>query len=44
MSYLENLLEQSGYQMKTTFWQDFSIAEKFGLEAIRDTFKRAFDE
>ncbi len=44
MTYLENLLEQSGYQMKTTFWQDFSIAEKFGLEAIRDTFQRAFNE
>ena len=33
-----------GYETKTTFWQDFSIADKFGYLAIKDTFKRAFEE
>lgn len=36
--------EMTGYEPKTTFWQDFSIAERFGLEAIQDTFNRAFEE
>ena len=31
------------YDFKTTFWDDFSIAERFGIEAIEDTYKRAFD-
>ena len=30
-----------GYECQTTFWEDFSIAEMFGEEAIRDTYKRA---
>jgi len=33
-----------GYEFKTTFWQDFTIADKFGTDAIKDTFKRAFNE
>lgn len=28
----------------TTFYQDFSIADAFGIEAIEDTYKRAFNE
>ena len=32
------------YEFKTTFWQDFTIADKFGLYAIKDTYKRAFNE
>lgn len=32
------------YDFKTTFWQDFTIADKFGIEAIKDTYKRAFNE
>lgn len=32
-----------GYETKTTFWDDFSIAEMFGINAVRDTYKRAFD-
>ena len=34
----------NGYETITTFWQDFSIAEKFGISAIKDTFNRAFNE
>lgn len=34
----------NGYVMTTTFWDDFSIADRFGVPAIKDTFKRAFNE
>lgn len=33
-----------GYEFKTTFWSDFSIADAFGLSAVQDTFDRAFKE
>lgn len=28
----------------TTFWDDFSIADAFGLNAIQETYNRAFEE
>ena len=31
-------------RQQTTFWNDFSIADRFGLSAIQDTFNRAFEE
>lgn len=31
-------------KFKTTFWQDFTIAEHFGKAAILDTYRRAFRE
>lgn len=31
-------------EFTTTFWQDFTIADAFGASAIKDTFKRAFEE
>lgn len=34
----------NGYKLKTTFWDDFTIADSFGEDAIKDTFKRAFNE
>ena len=34
----------NGYVLTTTFWEDFSIADRFGEAAIKDTFKRAFNE
>jgi len=36
------MAEELGYKPITTFWQDFSIADKFGPAAVKDTFKRAF--
>lgn len=33
-----------GYKQITTFFQDFSIADNFGINAIKDTYKRAFNE
>lgn len=41
---IQPFLEMSGYQPKTTFWSDFTIADCFGNEAIQDTFNRAFKE
>ena len=35
----DNVMER-GY--KTTFYQDFSVAERFGKDAIVDTFNRSF--
>ena len=35
---------ENGYELKTTFWSDFSIADAFGIDAIKDTFNRAFNE
>jgi hypothetical protein len=37
-------VQENGYKFKTTFWNDFTIADKFGLDAVKDTFKRAFAE
>lgn len=39
-----NITEFSGYEPITTFWQDFSIADKFGNNAIADTYRRAKSE
>lgn len=33
-----------GYKQITTFFQDFSMAENFGINGIKDTYKRAFKE
>lgn len=33
-----------GYKLMTTFWNDFIIAEQFGVNAIKETYKRAFTE
>lgn len=32
----------NGYKTFTTFWNDFTIADAFGIDAIKDTFNRAF--
>lgn len=32
----------NGYETKTTFWEDFSIADVFGIGAVKDTYNRAF--
>lgn len=38
------MMQMSGYEPKTTFWSDFTIADKYGITAIKDTYKRAFEE
>ena len=37
-------MEENGYETQTTFYQDFSIADIFGTEAVKDTYYRAFNE
>lgn len=39
-----NITELNGYEPITTFWQDFSIADKFGIAAIEDTYRRVKSE
>lgn len=43
MTFREFMLE-NGYELKTTFWEDFSIADVFGPAAVQDTYNRAFGE
>lgn len=45
MKYAEwNIQAETGYVPKTTFYMDFSIADGFGVDAIKDTYKRSFDD
>lgn len=37
-------MDNSNYDFKTTFWSDFSIADRYGIPAIKDTYNRAFKE
>lgn len=39
-----NIEELSGYVPKTTFWEDFEIADVFGENAIKETYERAIKE
>lgn len=34
----------NGYETITTFWDDFTIADFFGVSAVQDTYNRAFKE
>ena len=44
MNYFEAVMKECGYKPMTTFWNDFSIADMFGIDAIKDTYNRAFEE
>ena len=37
-------MSENGYTVQTTFWEDFTMADFFGLSAIKDTYSRAFEE
>lgn len=37
-------MNNNNYDFKTTFWSDFSIADRYGIPAIKDTYNRAFQE
>lgn len=42
-----NMVQINAYwtpERETTFWSDFTIADKFWTSAVKDTFQRAFDE
>lgn len=34
--------EETGYKPMTTFWDDFSIADAFGIKAVKDTYTKSF--
>ena len=36
--------ENCGYESITTFWEDFSIADRFGANAVNDTYNRVMKE
>lgn len=36
-----NIKEYCGYEPQTTYYTDFGIAEWYGIDAVRDTYKRA---
>ena len=38
-----NIEKEFGYKPITTFWEDFSIAEKFGIDAIKNTYNKVFN-
>lgn len=40
----KEFMKEVGYDLMTTFWEDFSIADKYGIAGVKDTYKRAFDE
>lgn len=44
MTFKELMFNQTGYECFTTFFEDFTIAEKFGVDAVKDTYNRAFKE
>lgn len=37
-------MQEVGYDLMTTFWEDFSTADKYGIAGVKDTYKRAFSE
>ena len=39
-----NIEEQTGYKVKTSFYIDFSIAERFDKDAIQSTYTQSFEE
>lgn len=44
MSYFTDMCAQTGYEPKTTFWEDFTLAEIYGIPSIKDTYNRAVRE
>ena len=44
MSFFESMCQMTGYTPKTTFWQDFAIAEADAVRGVRETYKRIMNE
>lgn len=41
MTFNEFMKSTFGVKSCTTFWDDFSIADRFGINAVKDTYKRS---
>lgn len=39
-----NIEEETGYKPISTIYEDFSIADGFGVEAVKETFNKVFNE
>lgn len=44
MSFKSQIEMQTGYSCITTFFEDFSIADKFGVDVVKDTYARELKE
>lgn len=40
----KEFMKEVGYNPLTTFWEDFGIADKYGMVGVKDTYRRAFGE
>lgn len=38
-----NIEATTGYKPQTTFFEDFSIADAFGISAVKDTYRRGLE-
>lgn len=36
------MMELNGYDVQTTFYSDFTIADYYGVDAVKDTYENAF--
>ena len=43
LAYFHQYAGEVGYQVQTTFWQDLTLAEPFGLDAVQDTYNALFE-
>ena len=43
-NYFTRVMAENGYKTITTYFQDFTIAEFFGVKVIRNTYRKAFNE
>lgn len=43
-TFTAGMKELNGYETKTSFFSDFTIADHFGIDAVKDTYERAFKE
>ena len=39
MTWKEYQKSEHNFEVQTTFWEDFGIADRFGVSAIKDTYK-----
>lgn len=44
MTWSQFMQKECNYTTISTFWDDFTIADRFGVKAIQDTYNRAFKE
>lgn len=41
MTFNEFMKSSFGVESCTTFWEDFGIADRFGIKAVKDTYERS---